>query len=147
MMRIKLFLLVISILISSKLVGYVQAEGFTTTVAQPDGYGIPALGSGASAEGLVQIIVINVVFLFFTVGGIGTVIYFIWGAVDWIMSAGDKEKVSNARKKMTHAIIGLVLLALSFVIIQTVGNIVGFNPFGKLQIRGLGNDAQFVPNK
>jgi hypothetical protein len=108
------------------------------------GYGIPGLGS--SGEGLVQTIVKNVIFLFFTIGGLGSVVYFLWGAVDWILSGGDKEKVSNARKKMTHALIGLALLALSFVIIRTVGQVVGFNPLGNLQIRGLGNPDDFVTN-
>lgn len=88
--------------------------------------------------GIVGTILRNVLALFFAVGGIGAVIYFIWGAVDWILSGGDKEKVSNARKKMTHAIIGLVLLALSFVILQLVGEVIGFNPLMPIQIRSLG---------
>lgn len=100
------------------------------------GLGVP---TGPSAEGIIQTIVVNVIYLFFAVGGLGTVIYFIWGAVDWILSGGDKEKVSNARKKMTHAIIGVVLLALSFAIIRTIGAIINFDPLGNLQIRGLGN--------
>ncbi len=115
--------------------------GFTL---KNSGLGIQA--QGGSAEGIVQTIVKNSILLFFTVGGIGTVIYFLWGAVDWIFSGGDKEKVANARKKMTHALIGLALLALSFVIIRTVGSIVGFDPLGNLQIRGLGNSVDFVPN-
>ena len=109
---------------------------------QPAGYGVTAAGS---AEGIVQTIILNVIVLFFAIGGIGTVIYFIWGAVDWILSGGDKEKVSNARKKMTHAIIGLMLLALSFVIIRTVGRIAGFDPLGNLQLRGLGDSGSPVP--
>lgn len=112
---------------------------------QNTGLGIQAQNS--SAEGIVQIILKNSIILLFTVGGIGAVIYFIWGTVDWILSGGDKEKVANARKKMTHALIGLALMALSFVIIRTVGSIVGFDPLGNLQIRGLGNDTEFVPNQ
>lgn len=109
-----------------------------------NGLGVP---TGGSAEGTVQTIILNVITLLFAIGGIGVVIYFIWGTVDWIMSGGDKEKVSNARKKMTNAIIGLFLLALSFAIIRTVGAIAGFDPLGNLQIRGLGNNADFVPNR
>lgn len=95
--------------------------------------------SSTSAEGIVQTIILNVITLFFAVGGLGVVVYFLWGAVDWILSGGDKEKVSNARKKMTNAIIGLVLLALSFAIIRTIGLITGFDPLGNLQLRGLGD--------
>ncbi len=126
-------------------VSVVSAAGNQDFTLKPmQGYGIPGLGS--SGEGLVQTIVKNVIFLFFTIGGLGSVVYFLWGAVDWILSGGDKEKVSNARKKMTHALIGLALLALSFVIIRTVGQVVGFNPLGNLQIRGLGNPDDFVTN-
>jgi hypothetical protein len=90
-----------------------------------------------NSQGVVGTILKNVLVLFFTVGGIGATIYFIWGAVDWILSGGDKEKVSNARKKMTQALIGLALLALSFVIIRVVGEVIGFNPLGPVQIRRL----------
>lgn len=106
-------------------------------INQQPGQGI--IATGFSAEGIVQVILLNVITLFFAVGGIGVVIYFIWGAVDWILSAGDKEKVSNARKKMTNAIIGLILLSMSFAIIRTVGAIAGFDPLGNLQLRGLGD--------
>lgn len=122
------------------------AQTIPVTVTQKQGQGIQA--QGASAEGMVQIILLNVISLFFAVGGIGVVIYFIWGAVDWIMAGGDKEKISNARKKMTNAIIGLILLALSFAIIRTVGSIAGFDPLGNLQIRGLGDGGSpSVPNR
>lgn len=113
------------------------AQTIPVQVTQQQGWGIQA--QGASAEGIVQIILLNVISLFFAVGAIGVIVYFIWGAVDWIMSGGDKEKVSNARKKMTNAIIGLFLLALSFAIIRVVGSIAGFDPLGALQLRGLGD--------
>ena len=96
--------------------------------------GVPAPATG----GVVGTVLKNVISLLFIVGGIATLIYFIWGAVDWITSGGDKEKVAGARKKMTNAIIGLVLLALSYFIIGLVGEIVGFNPLQPLQIRSLG---------
>lgn len=119
---------------------------------QPKGYGIEALtgnpgGDKGLAEGIVQTILINVIGIFFTVGGLGVVIYFVWGAVDWILSGGDKEKIGNARKKMTHAIIGLVLLSLSYVVINIVGLVVGFNPLGYLQLRGLGSTGDPTINQ
>lgn len=83
----------------------------------------------------------NVIMLLFTIGAIGFVIMFLWGAVDWILSGGDKEKIAGARKKMTHALIGLALLSLSFVIINWVGLIVGFNPLGIIQLRNLGDTS------
>lgn len=128
----------------------ISAEEAKFNLKQPEGFGIKApfqQGETPHSEGLVETILLNVISLFFAVGGIGVVIYFIWGTVDWILSGGDKEKVANARKKMTHALIGLALLSLSFVIINWVGLIVGFNPLGSLQLRGLGeNPSSLAPN-
>lgn len=124
----------------------VNAQGASFKLTQPEGLGIKVQpASTPYAESYVERIVGNVVGIFFAVGGIGVVVYFVWGAVDWILSGGDKEKVSNARKKMTNAIIGLALLSLSYVIINIIGQIVGFNPLGYLQLRYLGTDSDKVP--
>lgn len=67
----------------------------------------------------------NSIVLLFTVGALGFIIMFVWGAVDWILSGGDKEKIAGARKRIVTAIIGLVLLALTFVITTIIGQILG----------------------
>lgn len=133
---ISVMLLLISLSFSS----FVQGAGFD--VKPPGGVGVgntPNIDiKSASAEKLVENIIVNVVNILFTIGGLGVVIYFVWGAVDWIFSGGDKEKVANARKKMTHALIGLALLSLSFVLINILGEVIGFNPLGNLQFPDLG---------
>ncbi len=97
-------------------------------------FGVPA----PAGSGIIGTLVKNVISLFFVFGGLATLIFFVWGAFDWIVSGGDKEKVAGARKKMTNAIIGFVLLSLSYFIIGLVGEVVGFNPLGRLDIRSLG---------
>lgn len=136
-------------LLSSSVSAQLGTGNSDFTFDQPKGFGIQALnpGNANQAEGIVQTVVTNIISIFFTVGGLGVVIYFVWGAVDWILSGGDKEKISNARKKMTNAIIGLVLLSLSYVIINIVGQVVGFNPLGYLQLRGLGDTNPPVTNQ
>lgn len=81
----------------------------------------------------------NLLTLFFTVGGIAFVIMILWGAVDWILSGGDKEKLAGARKRITTAIIGLVLLSLTFVILVVLGQILGLKALysGQFEIKGL----------
>lgn len=96
--------------------------------------GVPA----APGSGIIGTVLKNTISLFFIVGGLATLIYFVWGATDWIMSGGDKEKVAGARKKMTNAVIGLVLLSLSYFLVGLVGDIVGFNPLGPFDIKSLG---------
>ena len=38
-------------------------------------------------------------------------LYLIWGGFEWITSGGDSSKLTQARNKIMHAVIGLILLA------------------------------------
>ena len=42
--------------------------------------------------------------------------YLIWGAIDWITSEGDKQKYESSRNKITHALMGLAIMALVWLI-------------------------------
>lgn len=56
----------------------------------------------------------------FVVAILLTLVYLIWGGINWIMSGGDKEKVGAARSKIVAAIVGLILVILSYVILNFV---------------------------
>lgn len=43
-------------------------------------------------------------------GGFLVAYYLVYGAITWITSSGEKEKIEKARKMMTNAAIGLVML-------------------------------------
>lgn len=61
---------------------------------------------------------------------IGVIIFFfilLLGAIQWILSGGDKTAVDAARGKLTNAIIGLVILFSIFAIIKLVESFFGFN--------------------
>lgn len=58
----------------------------------------------------------------------------IWGAMEWIMSGGDKSKVENARTRITQSILGIFVLASTvaiFSLVQQILNIcvLNFGPF------------------
>lgn len=60
------------------------------------------------------------------VGGLFLLLYLLWGAFDWLTSEGDKEKVSKAQKKITNALIGMLLMVISLTIFGAVtGDILG----------------------
>src|SRR3989339_2209298 len=44
-----------------------------------------------------------------------------WGAVQWILSGGDKAAVQSAQSKITNAIIGLVVLFAAYAILAILG--------------------------
>lgn len=75
--------------------------------------------------------------IIFVVAAIAVLFMLIIGAFQWITSGGEKEAVGHARGRITHALIGLAILALSFVIIRVVGEIVNINIFNLTTIPSL----------
>jgi hypothetical protein len=63
----------------------------------------------------------NVITIFMMVGLMFVVISMVWGAVQWISSGGDKAKLTAGRNRITTALIGFILLLLSFFAINAVG--------------------------
>lgn len=54
-------------------------------------------------------------------------IFIIIGGVQWITSGGDKAGVESARKKVTWAVVGLVITFSSYVIMNFIEKIFGVN--------------------
>ncbi len=60
------------------------------------------------------------------VAGFMLLTYLLWGALDWITSEGDKEKMSKAQNKITNAIVGMLLVIAALVIFGFIaGDILG----------------------
>ena len=64
--------------------------------------------------------------LIFVGAGLFVLYHLIFGALEWISSGGDKEKVEKARKRITTAITGLVILFVTLGIIVLIEQIFGF---------------------
>ena len=52
------------------------------------------------------------------VGGLAFLLYFLMGGLKWIMAGGDKGKLEEAKGAITNGLIGLAVLAASYVIIK-----------------------------
>jgi len=61
-------------------------------------------------------------------------LFVVIGAVQWITSGGDKTKVADARNHIVAAVIGLIIVALSFVIINIVITALGLGSLTNLSI-------------
>ena len=61
------------------------------------------------------------------VGGLAFLLYFLWGGLQWIMAGGDKGKIEEARGKITQGLIGLALLAASYVIVKFLEGALGMD--------------------
>lgn len=54
-------------------------------------------------------------------------LYLIIGGVSWITSGGDKAQLESARNKITHAILGLIIVAAAWAIFKLVGQFIGID--------------------
>lgn len=61
------------------------------------------------------------------VGGLAFLLYFLQGGLTWITAGGDKGKIEEARGKITQGLIGLAILAASYVIIKFIESAIGLN--------------------
>lgn len=71
----------------------------------------------------------NLIRLIYILATVVLLFMIIWGAWDWMTSEGDKEKLQNAQRKIINAIIGIILFAVAFAIIQVLGQFTGFKFF------------------
>lgn len=82
-----------------------------------------------TGAGGISLFLSKLVALIYTVAIVVLVLMILWGAFDWITSEGQKEKIESARNKIIHSIIGILLFAVAFAIIQVLGQFTGFTFF------------------
>lgn len=71
-----------------------------------------------------------VIGLIFMAASIIFVFIIIWGAIELLLSGGNKEAVASARGRLTFAIIGIILMAVAFAVLKLIGTFTGFTFFG-----------------
>lgn len=79
--------------------------------------------------------VVKILFMFLGAAGL---IYLLWGSLRFVMSGGDPKAIASARGTMTYAVIGLIVILLSFAILNFLGEFLGL-PKGQLLQFGFGN--------
>ncbi len=57
--------------------------------------------------------------------------YLILGGIQWITSGGDKAGMEAARNKITHAVVGLIIVGAAWAIMILVQNFLGVDIVGK----------------
>jgi hypothetical protein len=64
---------------------------------------------------------------------IATLFMIVLGAIQWTSSNGEKEKLGAARKKITWALIGLIVALLAYFMVNVLG---GFFKVDLLNVKG-----------
>jgi len=61
-------------------------------------------------------------FYYFLVGisGLATFLMLVWGGFTWLTSTGNPTKISDAKDKITSAVLGLVIILSSYLILKVI---------------------------
>ena len=65
-------------------------------------------------------ILVGLINLIFILAVVAALLYLIWGGFKWLISGGDKTAVQGAREHIVAAIVGLVIIFLSYFILNFV---------------------------
>lgn len=63
--------------------------------------------------------------LFFALAIIASLLMIIFSGIQWTMSGGDPEKLAKAKRRLTFALVGFMVILLSFVILKIIGTLFG----------------------
>ena len=99
----------------------VQAAAFVNPVIGILGTDKENAQSGATVTGY-GILLWNAVII---AGGLVVLLYFIWGAMEWLLSAGEASKLQSARNRMIHSVIGIMILASVIAVFMFVQYVMG----------------------
>ena len=106
--------------------------------AAPVDINISNPGKGVSPTADVGKVLSQLIGIIFVVAIIIVLFMLVFGAFQWITSGGEKEGVDHARKRITAALIGLAILAFSFLFVRVVGSVLNINLL-QLQLPVLGS--------
>jgi hypothetical protein len=70
----------------------------------------------------VQSLVVMIIDIVLSVAGIIAVLFVIIGGYWYILSGGNEETAEKGKKTLTNAIIGIIIIVLSFVIVRVISN-------------------------
>lgn len=92
---------------------YAQADGKGFDIDFPKETPVGAIPATVLGEVIGNALTIAIFF-----AGLLTVVYLIWGGIDWLTSGGEKANYQAARDRITHAFIGLGIVVGSWLIIK-----------------------------
>jgi len=94
-----------------------------TPISAPNG--IPTGGFDTNGTNIIQF-ALTLLFIFAVILAL---IFAIYSGIQWTMSGGDKQKIQQARLRITFAIVGLIVVFLAFLIVNLVGGFLGVKLF------------------
>ena len=84
-------------------------------------------GTNLPNDTSISALILRVINIALTVIGLIAVLFLMIGGFRYITSAGNEETAEQAKKIITNAIIGIVIIILSFVIVRVISNAIVSN--------------------
>ena len=68
----------------------------------------------------------------FTGAGLLLLLYLIYGGISLMLSGGDPKAIQSARDKITGALVGFMIVFISYWLVQIVGKILGIEAISNI---------------
>lgn len=81
--------------------------------------------TGVATLACIPIVIKNVIIAALFFAGVISIVLIIYAGIKFISSRGDPTQVDAAKKTLTYAIIGLIIIFLSFFIVNVISNLTG----------------------
>lgn len=89
---------------------------------------------GVATLACVPLVFKNVINSLFALAGVVGVFFIVMAGLKFLTSGGDPTRVEQAKRTMTYAIIGLVVVLLSFFIIKVIANVTNTDCINKFNL-------------
>lgn len=78
------------------------------------------VAAATGGEGSIRALILRIVDFFLLFLGLIAVIMIIYGGITYVTAAGNQEKVDSAKKIIMYAIVGIIIVLISFALVNTV---------------------------
>ncbi|MBI4437800.1 hypothetical protein HY631_02510 [Candidatus Uhrbacteria bacterium] len=68
----------------------------------------------------VRVIIARIIQAILSITGAVALLMFIWGGFQWLISAGEPEKIKKGKETFTWAIIGLAVIIGAYMLVSTI---------------------------
>jgi hypothetical protein len=94
--------------------------GIANAALLQQGDNVSSVAEETGGEGSLRALVLRMVNYFLTFLGVIAVIMIIYGGVTYVTAAGKDEAVGNAKKIIMYALVGIIIVLLSFALVNTI---------------------------
>lgn len=103
------------------------AHAFSLSLGRLRGFGVYEPTEKQTGSAQITLIFSNLFAFLTIVGSLIFVVQFLLGALNWISSSGEPDKVQKAQNKMVHAAIGFIAVVAAYSLAFIVSKVLGID--------------------